>query len=177
MAVQQKFALDMPGPGDSRPVPDPTLLTTQQLLREIGTVRELFDARLAAVDRSISVLQSGIDRVVSQVSSEVGQLRDLHSERFKSIEVRFIERDKWIEQHALANGNTISEMKLNFSKQIDQGTQLLQEVRRSTETQISDLKSRVDKAEGRSRGIGDGWGYLAGAIGLAIALISVLWKH
>jgi len=37
--------------GDSRPVPDPTALTTENLLREISHLRELTEAQLTEMDR------------------------------------------------------------------------------------------------------------------------------
>lgn len=56
-------------PHPSRPDPDPTQLTTQQLLREIALTRELFDSQMSG-------------------------LRELHQEKFHSIEIQFTERDK-----------------------------------------------------------------------------------
>jgi len=51
-----------------------------------------------------------------------------------------------IEMSAAAN----AKMETTFSKQIEQTQALLQEVRRSTDSKIDDLKSRLDKGEGKT---------------------------
>jgi cation transport regulator ChaB len=94
---------------DSRPVPDPTVLTTQQLQREIATSRELvetsmgglrgtFEARAGGIDRAIAILQSFVDVLPGQVRAAVAHLQELHEEKFRSIETQFLDRDKRADQ-------------------------------------------------------------------------------
>jgi hypothetical protein len=64
---------------DVRPMPDPTVLTTQQLLREILAVRELFETRLVAYDRAIVLLQATVDK-----SPTIAELHAMYEERFRS---------------------------------------------------------------------------------------------
>jgi hypothetical protein len=93
---------DQPVAG-SRPVPDPTLLTTQQLVGAIASLKELFitshnslaeaskDAvkasadvigtRLDGMDKAIELLQKSSDKIPEFVRDQVGQLRDLHGEK------------------------------------------------------------------------------------------------
>src|ERR1700685_2775837 len=75
---------------DSRPSPDPTVLTTQQLLRE--------------TDR----LQILIDKVPGLARIEVAKLQELHEEKFASIATQFAERDKRTEQLSLADKTAIA---------------------------------------------------------------------
>ena len=44
----------VPDAPDWRPIPDPTLLTTQQLLRELAALRELLETRIDSLDRVLS---------------------------------------------------------------------------------------------------------------------------
>lgn len=176
------------------PNPDPTERTVEQLLREISTSREIveatirgnrdvIDTRLSGMDKAIELLQKTTDKIPDLIKDEVIQLKDLHAEKFTSVEARtkiqfdgiatqFMERDKRTEQLSLADKTAIAaalqaqkeaagaqnesnaaanvKMETNFSKLIDQGQALLLEVRRNTEAQINDLKSRLDKGEGRS---------------------------
>jgi hypothetical protein len=87
------------------PIPDPTRLTTEQLLRELASVRaileaksaglvELFNARLIATDLHISQLWSVQDLVPRQITEKVDALRCLHEERFGHIEILLQERDR-----------------------------------------------------------------------------------
>jgi hypothetical protein len=79
------------------PVPDPTLLTTQALTREIATARELtetmvkgikevFTTRLEGMDKAIALLQSQSDKFSDYVVMVVKQLQDLHDEKFRSVD-------------------------------------------------------------------------------------------
>jgi hypothetical protein len=187
---------------ESRPVPDPTALTTAQLLREIANTREIIETRISGMDRAIELLQRINDGFPALMDAKVGKLKEVHEEKFNSISTQFTERDKRTEQLSLADktaiaaalqaqkeaagaqneSNTAANVKTetNFAKLIDQGQALLLEVRRNTEAQINDLKSRMDKGEGHSKGIGDGWGYLVGAVGLVwgiVATIELVTKH
>lgn len=128
-----------------------------------------------------------------------GQHRVVDDEKFRSIETQFTERDKRIEQLSIAdktaiaaalqaqkeaasatnesNAAAISKSEIGFTKQIDQIYTLVASMAKSSDDKINDLKSRLDRGEGHTRGLNDGWGYLVGAIGIVIALIAMLWRH
>jgi hypothetical protein len=79
-----------------KPVPDPTVLSTQQVLRENYWLRELLQAkiesivqRLDGMDKAIELLARRADRVPSEVDLKVDGLKDLHNERFESIDKQF----------------------------------------------------------------------------------------
>lgn len=110
------------GRGDVRPVPDPTRLTTEQLNREIASLREASEKGLAALreiiatrldgnDRAIRLLQEAADRFPNWVDEKVRALKEVHEQRFTaitdtttekflSIEKQFAERDVRTEQAA-----------------------------------------------------------------------------
>jgi hypothetical protein len=112
------FISDMPSTSEkikemtaqgSVPVPDPTVLTTQQLLREIATsrevvektvdgVRETIETRIAGMDKAIELLQRTNDKFPNQILDAVKQLQEVHDEKFHSIAVQFTERDTRTEQ-------------------------------------------------------------------------------
>lgn len=94
---------------DSRPVPDPTVLTTQQLQREIGMSREFVEARISgfrdvletrldAMDKAIGLLHEHNSSTPDHIKDMVGQLQFLHEEKFRSIGSQFLERDTRTEQ-------------------------------------------------------------------------------
>ena len=100
-----------PPPIDTRPNPDPTVLTTEQLermkevvLREILASREIveskligiksvFETRLEGMDKAISLVQLQTDVFPTKVQVEVAHLQRLHQEKFDSIATQFQERD------------------------------------------------------------------------------------
>jgi hypothetical protein len=92
-----------------RPIPDPTVLTTQQLLREIATSREVVEAgidgkigrvesRFDAMDKAIELVRQQTDLFPNNVVDQVGKLERLHEERFRSIALQFVERDTRTDQ-------------------------------------------------------------------------------
>ena len=98
-----------PSLGETRHEPDPTLLTTQQLLREQDNLRELVNARLAGLkeaietrlegsDKAVELLRGQTDKLPTSIVDAVHQLQSLHEEKFRSIETQFVERDTRTEQ-------------------------------------------------------------------------------
>lgn len=92
--------------------------------------------------------------------------------KFEGVQIQFSERDKRTEQLSLADKTAIAaalqaqkeaagatnesnsvallKMETNFAKLIDQGQTLLQSVVRNTDEKINDLKSRLDRGEGKT---------------------------
>jgi hypothetical protein len=86
------------------PVPDPTVLTTQQLRREQGTLREVIEARLNGMDIATRLLAEQVGRTPNDIDKQVRHLTDLFGERMeglkaetvslgKGIQLKFDERD------------------------------------------------------------------------------------
>src|SRR5580765_2317811 len=103
----------------SVPVPDPTVLTTRQLQREIALsremvelkadgVKELLESRIGGIEKSIGIVVDRLRRVVDQVREEINRLQQLHEEKFGSVQTMFVERDKRTEQLALADKTAIA---------------------------------------------------------------------
>ena len=155
-----------------RPVPDPTILTTQQLLREIASAREVIEARLDGMDKAIELLQASSDRYPDFVHQAVGRLQELHEEKFRSIEVQFKERDTRTEQTSrdskvavdaalsaqvksvdaqnISNSLAISKSEAGFTKQIDQIGALIGATGKATDDKIDDIKTRLNSIEIRA---------------------------
>lgn len=188
--------------GDWRPIPDPTVMTTLQLENAITSQRDVFETRLAAMDKAIILLQEmanrsptigevfgihgtkleslekRLDHKYVETSTDINHLRDLHSERMNGLEKRmdnqFIERDKRLEQLAMASSTAIAAA-LQAQKEAANETQkssslaitksdvatadsikqlqiLFQTAISGLNTQVLDVKSRLDKGEGQGLG-------------------------
>lgn len=175
-----------------RPDPDPTLLTTENLRREIANLKELQETRLSASAASTAALHDLILAKIEVLSSVTGQ-------RFASIETQFAERDKRTEQLSLAdktaiaaalqaqkeaagaqnesNAASVTKQEAAFTKLLDQNQTLFQTAMSAQTTQLNDVKSRLDKGEGQSKGAGDTWGWIFGVVGILIAAAAVLARH
>jgi len=155
-------------------ISDPSSLTTQQLWREVLNLRELMEARVAgieeltksrisAIEKSIEVAHDDLVRVPTDVQKQVGNLRDLHEEKFHAVEARFKERDARFEQKdrdmktaidaAFASASAaVAKSEAVTSKQIDQQANLIQTETRALSGRIDDVKERLTKVESLSVG-------------------------
>lgn len=188
--------------GGMLPVPDPTVLTTQQLTREILAIRELIEARLDGMDKAINLIQAQSDRAPQHIDSAilaaVGRLQELHSEKFDSIATQFKERDIRTEQTSRdnkvaidaalqaqkeavgkqneSNSQAIAKSEAAFIKQIDQIGILITTMGIATDGKISDIKERLTTIEGVRKGGTDVWAYIISIASIAVAILAVIFK-
>jgi hypothetical protein len=153
-----------PGDGDGwRPVPDPTTLTTAQLLRELGALRELVFTRLDGMDKATALLSETVNRTPAVIQTEIRHVRELVDGRFASVALQFTERDtragqaaaaaaaalsaalqaakELVTQQNEANRGEAAKTEQAFTKQID-----------GQASRIDELKERIDRGEGSTSG-------------------------
>lgn len=102
------------------PIPDPSILTTEQLRRELASLREILETRLTGMDTATDLLAMRLERLTTefvsrldhQQSDRLDQLAALREamtgkidltkaimdERFNAVDTRFTERDTRTEQ-------------------------------------------------------------------------------
>jgi hypothetical protein len=114
-------------PGVNIPIPDPSILTTEALDREIlalrellevtlgssgdilGLMRSVLETRLDGMDKATKLLQDIADKLPARIDEKIAALREIqgmqlvalestHGEKFRSIETQFKERDVRTEQ-------------------------------------------------------------------------------
>lgn len=163
------------------PNPDPTVLTTQQLLREIENAKAITDrevaaakatleARLNGMDKAITLIQAAVDR-----SPTIAEIFAKFTEKFLSIETQFRERDTRTEQTSRdskvavdaalqaakeavgeqnkSNGLAIAKSEASTTKQIDGILTLIATTTKAQDDKITDLKDRLQLAENRATGM------------------------
>ncbi len=154
------------------------------------------------MDKGIELLALSTNKVADEVSTKISQLQHLHEEKFRSIQIQFLERDtrtdKMAEATSIAVGaalqaakeaagkqaegfaELIKKIEATFTKQIDQIGELIRTQQKSADDKIDDLKSRVQAVESQKKGTSDTWGYIIGILGLLIAAgaaLAVVMKH
>lgn len=188
----------------STPIPDPTLLTTEALKREISALKELMTTRLDAMDKAMSIFSENLQRTPTDTDKQIGHLKELIfgrfdtvAEQFNSVQTQFVERDVRVEhtardtktavdaalaaQKELASkqadsfGLSIGKSENATTKQIDQLGVLIQQSTKASDDKIGDIKDRLTRIEGASKGRGDVWAYVVGAVGLVAAVISIVF--
>jgi hypothetical protein len=94
---------------DWTPRPDPTLLTTQQLLRELASLREILAARLDAMDKAAEVLSETVNRTPTAIQTAIAGLRDVYDERFHSVQTQLADRSETLDQRFASIAQQFSE--------------------------------------------------------------------
>jgi len=91
---------------------DPSLLTTQLMLREVAALKAIFDerfdsitVRLVAMDKAQNLFETNLTRVPTEVDKQISHVREVVDkmfstveERFSSIAIQFQERDIRVHQ-------------------------------------------------------------------------------
>jgi hypothetical protein len=144
-------------------VPDPTLRTTQQVLRENFWLRELLETRLTGMDKALSLLQAFADRTPTtmDVQHEVAQLREVMTVRFASVDATFTQKETALqaafaaqEKQAIAtntsNAAANSKMEDSFTKQIDSLYTTKNADTKGIDDKIDDIKSRLTIIESKT---------------------------
>lgn len=136
---------------DQRPVPDPTVLTTEQLLREVAAVKELMETQLDAQDRRVT---EGDERLTDHIKQQVGQLASnleaaqrevqLALEASEKLELNRIEH---IEQRIEAVRREVTLIQESATAAVEKAEKAtanqMEEVRRSSDLQFSELRRVV----------------------------------
>jgi hypothetical protein len=144
------------------PVPDPTILTTEQLLRTVRAerdyvdgIRDVIEERLAAMDKATALLSDTVNRVPTVVQTEVAHITGLMAERFTSIDnlmdvkfqsiaTQFAERDTRQEREARDNKVAVdaafAAQKEAAAKQDESNAKAIDKSERATAETISKLQ-------------------------------------
>jgi hypothetical protein len=130
------------------------------------------------------------------IMSQIENIRDVTTEKFDAVNSRFVERDVRTEQTAMesrisldaalaaakeavaeqnkANAQAIGKSETATQKQIDAMVQLMTTSNNSLEDKIADIKSRLDRGEGRDTGSANASTDRRSDIGAIIAAIAVM---
>jgi hypothetical protein len=180
----------------SKPDPDPTVLTTQQLLREIGTSRETteailtgvktaIEARLDAMDVAIKLVHEQTEKFGGLIEASVNQLKDIDQVKFDAIRDRFSDAksaldvalqsaSKAVDAAFSAAKEAASKIEVSFTKAIEQLQTLTIAQQKATDDKIDDARTRITTLESQKRGSSDSMVFIVSVAGLAIALIAAV---
>lgn len=136
------------------PRPDPTLLTTQMLEREVKSLREILEssmagrksevnARFDGMDKAIRLLQESDKDHVNAIGSQIACLKELHEEKFAGVQTQFMERevrgDKTAEQNKAALDAALQAAEKAVGKQNEASGQAIMKSETATDKRIEQL--------------------------------------
>jgi len=93
--------------GTTIPVPDPTLLTTVQLNREVAALKEYFLTKLDGLEKTLGFNSDRIDRLPDEVDKRIAHVKEVHDGRFRRVEIQFEERELRAREAAQDNRDRI----------------------------------------------------------------------
>lgn len=153
---------------------DPSTLTTQQLWREISSLKELIEARISAIEKGIEVAHEDMVRVPTEIMKQVGGLKELmetkintinilREEKFAKVEQRFTlieaqrveqknDTTKAVESALHAAKELFDLQNESFTKQVDDQAIFIQKSVQGLEDKIADNKDRLTRIEGIAAG-------------------------
>ncbi len=151
--------------GSLRPIPDPTLLTTQSQEKAIAGLRELIDARISAIEKEL-ILQAKnlafqetranarLDLIPSLIKEQVTDLQVLMIEKFKGVDQQFQGRDTAlaaallaqktsVDEQNKANAASAAKQEAGIAKQIDGITSIIMANSQGTDGKIDAIKNII----------------------------------
>lgn len=174
MPVDEGFRGTTGGPSLNIPVPDPSLLTTQQLREAISNLQMLLVTRLDAMDEAAKLRRKDLDHVPYETSLLIDAAIRVVEQKFVGISQQFTERDVRTEQASSSADDALKaalqaakelvgaqgeasaaaavKSETSFTKQIDQIGALIQTGNAASDARITELKERIDRGEGTATG-------------------------
>jgi hypothetical protein len=160
---------------NSLPVPDPTVLTTQQLSTAISALKELFDVRVSSIEKAMEALTSGLEERSKEIREAVKHLERLHEEKFIRIQTQILERDvqtdkasrdvkaavdaafaaakEAVGEQNKSNALAIGKSETSVLKLIDGISEIIKTNDRTNADKIGDLKDRLTIIESTTKGM------------------------
>lgn len=165
-----------------KPIPDPTVLTTELTLREVANLKELMEAKIGAAESAIDRIRERLDTRHAEIREGMQTLQAFFDEKFESISIQFEERDKRQDQGSSsdrlaiaaalqAQKESMGKTEASFTKQLDALQMVMNNIAKASDEKIDDLKTRVTMFEGKTKGIGESWGIIVAAGGLATGIL------
>lgn len=204
---QQLSVPNSQGPGVKLPVPDPTALTTEQLRRELASLREIITARLDGEALATELRLKTITAVPLRIKEEIAHLEELIMARLdtvnKSLELKIMAFDKvsnerfnaiegTFQGNALAlaaalaaqkeaaaetnkaNSLAIGKSELGTKESLVSLQALMSTGLESLGERFSDLKSRIDRGEGKDTGVDHSANRMFAIIGAIGGLLGII---
>ena len=131
------------------PGPGPAKLTTEQLFRELATLRDLLER-------------------------EITHLRELNQEKFRSIAVQFSEREQNTQAKVQRNTDAIDANERLFARQIEQTGTRIDSITKNYDQRFSELKDRMARTEGGTSGVSANRAERRLDIGQIVAVVAVI---
>jgi len=155
---------------ESKPTPDPTVLTTEQLLREVDRVKELMQAEIKGLS-DVSVEK--FDSVETQFTLVERQRVEQKKDTKDAVDAALAAAKEAVKEQTTASGLSITKSETATAEQLKQLTVTFTTAINGVTVSFNDLKTRVERIENLKQG---GREQLAGiytVLGIIVALLVI----
>lgn len=129
---------------DSRPVPDPTVLTTDQLLRAIDSLQALLETKIDASEARAGIQIEAIDRYFQEIEARrIEQKRDVHDAVTTAME----SQKALMDSQSAASKEAVTKAENATTKQLDQMMETFTSSLGSATDATNEIRSRVSRIE------------------------------
>jgi hypothetical protein len=155
----------------SRPVPDPTVLTTEALHREIAALRELVFERIARESEVNDEKFTSVEKTLALVETQrVEQKQDTKA----AVDAALTAQKEAVKEQTTASERAIAKSETSTTKSIDQLGEKFDTAFEGQRRDVDDLKARVGKIESVKQGGRDASAALYGFAGFVLVLLTIV---
>jgi hypothetical protein len=133
------------GPKQNIPIPDPSVLTTEQLDRAIITIKELFFAKFATIE------------------SDHRHEKELTAERFRGVYEKFADNKAALDKAFESSEKAIDKTEMTFTNRIV-----------ASDNRLNDVRDRMTIIESRNQGKNEGISTI-GAMAIGAATVGTVF--
>lgn len=130
------------------PVPDPTILTTEQLLREIGGVREFVLGEIGHIGTTTEIRFKAVEKEFDGVARRTAEQK---TDTKDALDAALAAQKEAVALQTEASDKAIAKSEAATTKQIDALAVQVDKSSDAKDEKIEDLKARMDKLEGSVR--------------------------
>jgi DNA repair exonuclease SbcCD ATPase subunit len=153
--------------GDTRPIPDPTVLTTEQLIREITTLNNTLQLQLTAqqvlVDQRLDSVGAHLEHIESQ---RVEQKQDTKA----AVDAALAAAKEAVKEQTSASDRAINKSDDSTSEQLKQMSTTFTTAIAAVGGSIGDAKERITALESLRLGVKENLSGVYALIGLIITV-------
>jgi len=132
--------------GNSRPVPDPTILTTEQLLREIGALKDLVESWIDTLEQ---VNSEKLRSVWSQLELVERQRVEQKADTKAAVDAALTAQKEAVKEQTTASERAIAKSEASTTKQLEQLSVTFATNIQSVTSLVGDIKERISTIEAR----------------------------
>lgn len=161
----------MTNPSDTRPIPDPTQLTTEALNREIAALRDLL---YGEIRHRGQLTDEQFRSVMVQFNAIEQRTAEQKTDTRLAVEAALTSAKDAVALQTTASDKAIANWTAAFTKQLDALYALIDRQNDAQAEKVADLKERLSNLEGKSQGTQMSMGLVFGTVGALAAIVTIV---